>query len=50
MSNSEYSMRTDISKIYDYIVKRKIKNSLIIEDDAFISKNLINVIQKKKSI
>ena len=47
MSNSEIACAYGHIKIYDYIVKRKIKNSLIIEDDAFISKNLINVIQKK---
>ena len=47
MSSSEIACAYGHIKIYEYIVKKKIKNSVIIEDDAFISKNLIKIIQKK---
>ena len=50
MSNSEISNSYGHLKIYEYIIKKKIKNSIIIEDDAFVSKNLIKVVQEKINI
>ena len=50
MSSSEIACAYGHIKIYEYIVKKKIKNSVIIEDDAFISKNLTKIIQKKINI
>ena len=47
MRNSEIACAYGHLEIYEYIIKKKIKNSIIIEDDAFVSKNLIKVVRDK---